>query len=148
MVNKTLGVDTLTDAERDTIDLQDDTTLVEMWQAYRDSANHSRLGYEYVEYVLQARMTVDGASVLPSTTHDVKVNRSYDTDANVLGELRELIDPAILAEAYTPEHQEKVPEKWNMTKVNAFKRYGDAVVEIIERSRLWSPPRISIKKKR
>lgn len=141
-------VTTLTDAERETITDMDDKTLIEMWQAYKDSQTHSRLGSDYVEYVLQKRLEEKGATVLPSMTHDVKMARAYDTDTNVLVQLREHIEPAILDLAYTPEHQETVPESWDMRKVNAFKRYGTEVEEIIENSRLWQPARISIKPKR
>ena len=148
MVTKPEAVDSLTDAERDTIGLQDDKSLVAMWQAYKDSASHSRKGSDYVEFILQKRMEEKRASVLPSMTHDVKMDRTYDTDTNVLTQLREHIDPEVLEVAFTPEHTETVPESWDMRKVNAFKRYGTEVEAIIDASRLWQPARLSIKKKR
>lgn len=141
-------VETLSDAERKSIDDLDDKTLIEMWQAYRDSLVHSRLGSDYIEYILQKRLEEKGATVLPSMTHDVKMERRYDTDPNVLVQLREHIEPAILDLAYTPEHQETVHESWDMRKVNSFKKYGDEVEKIIENSRLWQAARITIKPKR
>ena len=148
MVNKPEAVDSLTDAERETISEMDDKALVEMWQGYKDSASHSRKGSDYIEFILQKRMEDKGASVLPSMTHDLKMDRAYDTDTNVLAQLREHIDPEVLDVAYTAEHTETVPESWDMRKVNAFKRYGTEVEAIIEKSRLWQPARLSIKKKR
>ena len=139
---------TLTDAERETIHDLDDKTLIEMWQAYKDNQAHSRLGSDYIEYTLGKRLEEKGATVLPSMTHDVKMERRYDTDTNILTQLREHIEPAVLDLAYTPEHQETVPENWDMRKVNGFKNYGTAVEEIIENSRLWQPARIVIKPKR
>lgn len=141
-------VETLSDSERETIDDLDDKTLIEMWQAYRDNLVHSRLGSDYIEYILQKRLEEKGATVLPSLTHEVKMERRYDTDTNVLVQLREHIEPAILDLAYTPEHQEMVPESWDMRKVNGFKKYGDEVEKIIENSRVWQPARINIKPKR
>ncbi len=139
---------TLSDAERETITELDDKTLIEMWQAYKDNQTHSRLGSDYIEYILQKRLEEKGATVLPSMTHDVKMERRYDTDTNVLVQLREHLEPAILDLAYTAEHQETVPEIWDMRKVNSFKKYGDEVETIIENSRLWQPARITIKAKR
>ena len=148
MVMKPEGVDSLTDAERETIQAMDDKTLVEMWQSYKDTAAHSRMGSNYIEFTLQKRMEEKGASVLPSMTHDVKMDRAYDTDTNVLTQLREHIDPEVLDLAYTPEHTMPVPESWDMRKVNSFKRYGTEVEVIIEESRLWQPARLSLKKKK
>ncbi len=148
MVNKPQGVDSLTDHERETIQDMDDKALVEMWQGYKDSAAHSRKGADYIEFILQKRMEDKGASVMPSMTHDVKMDRAYDTDTNVLVQLREHIDPEVLEVAYTPEHTQTVPESWDMRKVNSFKRYGTEVGAIIDASRLWQPARLSIKKKR
>lgn len=139
---------TLSEAERETIGELDDKTLIEMWQSYKDNQAHGRLGSEYIEYTLQKRLEEKGATVLPSMTHDVKMSRAYDTDTNVLIQLREHIEPAILELAYTPEHQETIPESWDMRKVNAFKKYGDEVERIIDDSRLWQVARISIKLKR
>lgn len=141
-------VETLTDSERETIDELDDKTLIEMWQAYKDNQTHSRLGSDYIEYILQKRLEEKGATVLPSITHEVKMERRYDTDTNVLVQLREHIDPAILNLAYTAEHQQTVPESWDMRKVNSFKKYGDEVEAIIDNSRVWQPARITIKPKR
>jgi hypothetical protein len=121
-----------------------------MWQSYKDNQVHSRLGSDYIEYILQKRLEEKGATVLPSMTHDVKMERRYDTDTNVLTQLREHIEPAVLDGACTPEHQETVTvmESWDMRKVNAFKKYGDEVEQIIEKSRVWQPARITIKPKR
>lgn len=143
-------VQTLSDSERETIDDLDDKTLIEMWQAYKDNQVHSRLGSDYIEYILQKRLEEKGATVLPSMTHDVKMERRYDTDTNVLTQLREHIEPAVLDLAYTPEYEETVTvmESWDMRKVNAFKKYGDEVEGIIENSRLWQPARLTIKPKK
>lgn len=141
-------VATLSDSERETIQEQTDDVLIEMWQSYRDSAAHSRLGSNYVEYILQKRMEEKGASRLPSLTHDVKMERDYTTDADALVPLREHIEPAILDLGYTPEHQETVAERWDMRKVNSWMTYGDEVKAIIENSRQWQPAQLSIKPKR
>lgn len=148
MMNKTLGVNSLTDAERKTMDDQDDKTLVEMWQAYKDSVDHSMLGLQYVEYVLQRRLEERKAKALPSTTHDVKMERGYSMDTEALKPLREHIDPEIIDTAYTPATTRPVPEKWDMRIVRLWPKFGEEVERIIEAAKLWEPARISIKKKR
>ena len=148
MVNKTEGVDSLTDHERETIQAMDDKELVEMWQGYKDSAAHSRKGSDYIEFILQKRMEDRGASVLPSMTHVVKMERDYSMDTEALKPLREHIEPAIIDTAYTPATTRPVPEKWDMRIVRLWPKFGEEVAGIIEAAKLWEPARISIKPKR
>ncbi len=148
MVNKTVGVNSLTDEERETIDDQEDKTLVEMWQAYKDSLDYSMLGLQYVEYVLQRRLEDRKATALPSTTHEVKMERRYSMDTEALKPLREHIDPDIIDTAYTAATTRPVPEKWDMRIVRLWPKFGAAVEAIIEGAKLWEPARISIKSKR
>jgi 3-dehydroquinate synthetase len=55
----------------------------------------------------------------------------------------ELIDKG----AYTPPKQVMTDPKWNFAKLNLFRKYGDAIAEIIERGTLRESPTLQIKEK-
>ena len=97
-----------------------------------------------IEMVLTQRMNDAEANQVPATDYVIerKVTRSYDV--NRLAVLREILDPQILSEGYTPAHEETVyvDEKYDGRKLNSWeKNFGGQVRTIIEGARVETPAR-------
>jgi hypothetical protein len=72
----------------------------------------------------------------------------YDT--NKLMGLKELLPPAIIAKGFTPEHMEKVPDKFDMRTVKSWgTMFGHEVKGVIDGARLPAGPgRIRVTQKK
>ena len=108
---------------------------------YIDEATRNR---GRIEMVLTQRMDDAEANQVPATDYVIerKVTRSYDV--NRLAVLREILDPQILSEGYTPAHEETVyvDEKYDGRKLNSWeKNFGGQVRTIIEGARVETPAR-------
>lgn len=123
--------------------------LIDAWAnivATQEALTRER--YE-IEQELMRRMAADGATILDHPRYDVTLTAKIEYDRGKLHPLRELVPPEVVAKGYTPEHEETVvvPERWNMTKVKTWAKYGKAAQEIIEAAAFKSAPRLSIKAK-
>ena len=99
-----------------------------------------------IEHEMQARMENDGATLYVGArfTAAMEVKNTYDPA--LLQYLLELIPQERLtkAKAYTPEHTEVVPAKWNATKLRPFAKEGEEVRTIIEAAKVPSRPTLKI----
>lgn len=104
-----------------------------------------------IEMELHQYMETEEAKVILHPTHDIELKESRAYDHSKLAALRELVDPVELegSGAFTPAHQDTVdvPEKWNMTKVKPFIKYGGEIKATIENSAYVSGVKLSIKEK-
>ena len=101
---------------------------------YRDEAN--RLEYEAIKELQE--MGIKKADLGDSEA--TLVSSKADVNPDILRELLEhplIGDKIIDTGAYIPAHPKEieVPEKWNLTKLNALKQFGgDKVGETIEKA--------------
>lgn len=137
----------LTDGEKEALEGMDDHALIEMWDTYKDQEDRNKSGRQLVEYLLLRRMIDRVADAVPSSTHDIRLTHPYDTDVGKLDALRELIDPAMIAEGYTPPQQVWTDPKWNMTVLNSWRKYGSEIAGVIDGAKLPKPAHITIKRK-
>lgn len=138
---------TLTDREKEALEGMDDHALGEMWDTYKDQEDRSKGGRQLVEYLLLRRMVDRDADAVASGTHDIKLTHPYDVDPDKLAPLRELIDPKMIAAGYTAPEQVWTDEKWNMTVVNSWRKFGEEIRAVIDGAKIVKPARISIKRK-
>ena len=97
-----------------------------------------------IEMVLTQRMDAAEANQVPATDYVIerKMTRSYDV--NRLAVLREILDPTILSEGYTPAHEvtDWVEDKYDGRKLNSWeKNFGGQVRKIIQGARVEKPSR-------
>ena len=108
-------------------------------------------GLREAEYLLQQTileaMETEGSERLRTDAGIVTLTRSVTYDASILAHLREITDPADLAGVYTPEHQETVAERWNMSKGRKLGKYSTEHAAIIENAKIYGSPRIKIVEK-
>lgn len=108
-------------------------------------------GLREAEYLLQQTileaMETEGSERLRTDAGIVTLTRSVTYDVSILAHLREITDPADLAGVYTPEHQETVGEKWNMSKGRKLAKYSTEHAAIIEDAKIHGSPRIKIEEK-
>jgi hypothetical protein len=129
---------------------QTDEELVKDWGTVDNALRILTEQQGRIEMELTNRMQSNGATVIPHTTHDVKlVEGAPGWDYPTLAQLREITDPTDLDGAYTSEHEETrlVPERWNMVKGKALARFGDKHRQIIQAARLPGVLRLRIKTK-
>lgn len=104
-----------------------------------------------IQMTLYDQMVRDDATMIPHPTYTVELKKTLAYDPSKLAALRELVDPAELESsgAFIPAHQDtiNVPDKWNMTKVKPFSKYGGEVKATIEGAAYVSATRLSIKGK-
>ncbi|MAH48209.1 hypothetical protein CMI37_20465 [Candidatus Pacearchaeota archaeon] len=104
-----------------------------------------------IEWELTRRMEADGATAIPNERYEVLLAPSKVTyDYGKLVALFETVSEAdlVAAGAYTPEHDEPVPAKWNATKLKPFRKFGNDVKTIIDGARLEGPKKLSIKERK
>ena len=105
-----------------------------------------RIEMELVRIMINA-----GATSIPHPTHQVVLKTTLSYDPSRLHALRELIDPQELedAGAYIPAHQQtvNVPEKWNLTHLKKFQKYGADVRKVIENAAYVQASKLTIKEK-
>ncbi len=138
---------TLTDGEKEALAAMDDHTLIEMWDSYKAAEDSSKEGRRYAEYLLLRRMIERKADAVASGTHEIRLTHAYDTDDNALEALKELVEPTMIAEAYTPPEQVWTDAKWNWTVLNSWRKFGEEIAGIIDGAKVFKPAQISIKRK-
>lgn len=90
--------------------------------------------------VLQARADQlsreTGASVFVGDSHELHIKPNLKTDKTKLTPLLELVPPEDLIRegAVVLAHKETidVPDKWNLTRLKPFKKYGKKISDIID----------------
>ncbi len=138
---------TLSDSEKEGLATMDDHTLIEVWDSFKDAEDRHKDGRKYAEYLLLRRMIEREADAVPSGTHEVKLTHAYDTDFNALEALKELVEPAMIAAAYTPPEQVWTDPKWNWVVLNSYRKFGAEISRIIDGGKVHKPAQISIKRK-
>ena len=132
-----------------TINNFDDEILLGIWEGLSDEVARQRKEMGIIEMVLQRRMQANNAKKLLSTTLIVELGPpSYD-----LGKLRALgehVPAQIFNKGFVPAHEEVklMPDKFDMRSVNAWKLYGQHIVDIIDAAEIPETRRISIKRKK
>ena len=128
-------------------DLQDKITRY--WNLYEVSKT-SRAKAEELKFEIVQEMEREGATAVPHPDLEVQLKpgrpKALDDVLRPLLETEhadELIDKG----AYTPPKQVMTDPKWNFAKLNLFRKYGDAIAEIIDRGTLRESPTIQIKEK-
>ena len=90
-----------------------------------------------IEQELFSRMEQRGATGIPSDRYKCDIKVTYTYTPEVLVALKEMFYDQELATCWTPEHDEPVPEKWNITKARPIaKRHGDKALSIIEQAKV------------
>ena len=129
----------------------DDEALLIMWQHYDASVKEEQFWLGHVEHEIQRRMETRKMRVMPHSELTVKLDLPTPAvDYAALYVLKEMLSPEIIAEGFTPAHEEvvQVPDKWSMIKVNAWGRaYGKDVAVVIEGAKTQGRGRLVIKPK-
>ena len=133
------------------IDTYHDDLLLDMWETLSGEVIRQKREMGYIEMVLQRRMRENNAKKLLSTTLLVELGApTYD-----FGKLRGLgehVPEELLKKGLVPAHEEtvvrKVPDKADMRTINAWKSYGQHIVDIIDAAEIPDTRRISIKLKK
>jgi hypothetical protein len=134
-----------------TIDNLDNEILLGIWEGLSEEVARQRKEMGIIEMVLQHRMHENNAKKLLSTTLTVELGPPlYDfAQLRVLGEH---VPKAILEKGLVPAHtikvEQYVPAKADMRTVNAWKSYGQHIVDIIDAAEIPETRRISIKRKK
>ena len=130
------------------IDTYHDDILLDWWETLSREVIRQKREMGYIEMVLQRRMRANNAKKLLSTTLTVELG----TPAYDLGKLRVLgehVPEEIFKKGFVPAHEEtvvrKVPDKFDMRKVNSWKSYGQHIVDIIDAAEIADTRQISIK---
>ena len=93
-----------------------------------------------------------GASVFVGDSHELHIEGTPQTDKTKLTPLLELIPPEDLVRegAVVMAHKETidVPDKWNLTRLKPFRKYGKKINEIIESCYIGSKDKYTIKSRR
>ena len=91
----------------------------------------------HCEQELFRRMEQRGATGIPSDRYKCNLILKYDYPTYGLIPLIEVFSTQELATCWTPEHDEPVPQKFNMTKVKPIaKLYGDRALSIVEQAKV------------
>ena len=128
-------------------DLQDKITRY--WNLTEVSKT-SRAKADELKFEIAQEMKRDGATAVPHPDLEVQLKQgSPKALDDVLRPLLETdyADELIDSGAYTPPEPTMTKPKWNFVKLNLFKKYGDAIAEIIDRGTLRESPTIQIKEK-
>ena len=128
-------------------DLQDKITRY--WNLTEVSKT-SRAKADELKFEIAQEMKRDGATAVPHPDLEVQLKQgSPKALDDVLRPLLETdyADELIDSGAYTPPEPTMTKPKWNFVKLNLFKKYGDAIAEIIERGTLRESPTLQIKEK-
>ena len=129
-------------------DLQDKITRY--WNLY-EASKTSRAKADELKLEILQEMEREGATAVshPDLEVQLKPGRPKALD-DVLRPLLETehADELTDSGAYTPPKQVMTDPKWNFAKLNLFKKYGDAIAEIIERGTLRESPTLQIKEKK
>ena len=129
--------------------MQGEVTLAidEIIQEYFDVISRIEV-MEHAKYLLYREIVKHAedanAELLPTSEGLIEVKQSVERyNPDTLARLREITDPVILAEAYTPEHEVTVPEtkklikeRWDARKLSKIGRLGDEHKAIIEKSKV------------
>lgn len=120
--------------------------LVNHYAVLQERIVSIRENLQRTERMIIERMEAEGATVLDIPGHDVTLKRTTQYDRTMLYPLAELVPPEALAKAFTPAHEETVhfPDKWDMRKVLALAKYGDAVKALINRASFPGAPSLKI----
>ena len=128
-------------------DLQDKITRY--WNLTEVSKT-SRAKADELKFEILQDMEREGATAIshPDLEVQLKPGRPKALD-DVLRPLLETdyADELIDSGAYTPPEPTMTKPKWNFVKLNLFKKYGDAIAEIIERGTLRESETLQIKEK-
>jgi hypothetical protein len=128
-------------------DLQDKITRY--WNLTEVSKT-SRAKADELKFEIAQEMKRDGATAVPHPDLEVQLKQgSPKALDDVLRPLLETdyADELIDSGAYTPPEPTMTKPKWNFVKLNLFKKYGDAIAEIIDRGTLRESETLQIKEK-
>ena len=102
-----------------------------------------------VDMEIQRRLTDRNATAIFDEDYTCTLETGTPTvDLGIMAGLKELLPPEILAEGYTPEHQEPVAERWDLRKVNVWSKAGGEVARVIEEAKIPGRPRLVVKEKK
>ena len=128
-------------------DLQDKITRY--WNL-TEVAKTSRTKADELKFEILQDMEREGATAVPHPDLEVKLKpgspKALDDVLRPLLET-EYADELIDTGAYTPPEPTMTKPKWNFVKLNLFKKYGDAIAEIIDRGTLRESETLQIKEK-
>ena len=129
----------------------DDELLLGMWESLSEVVARQKKEMGIIEMVLQRRMQANNAKKLLSTTLSVELGPPL-YDFALLVVLGEHVPKEILKKGLVPAHditvKQYVPAKADMRTVNAWKSYGQHIVDIIDAAEIPETRRISIKRKK
>ena len=100
-----------------------------------------------IEFHLQKNMENDGATEFVSSRGKAVIEKgSASIDHDKLDALYEYLLPHELAEAgaVVPAHTERVPRKFNMTRLRPFAKRGKSIADIIEGAKEYGRGKLKI----
>ena len=132
------------------IDSLDDEILLTTWETLSGEVQEKTKEMGIIAMVLQRRMQANNARKLLSTTLTIELGTpSYD-----FGKLRVLgehVPEELLKKGLVEAHEEtvvrQVSDKYDMRIINAWKSFGQPIVDIINGAEIPDTRRISIKHK-
>ena len=104
-----------------------------------------------IDYALTKHMEADDATAISHPDYNVALEPPAPKyDPGVLRRVFEYVQVTDLTDAgaYTSEHLETVPDKWNMTKLKPFAKYHGNINGIIEDAKIEAPAIIKVKRKK
>lgn len=128
----------------------EDGELLRVWEAHDKAERSARETRRHVEFLLQQRMEQRGASAIPDDLLSCKLERGTPVlDPGTIRGLLELLPTNVLDEGFVPEHEERiwVADRWNLTKVNSWRKYGEDVAEVIEKAKVYANAKLVVKAK-
>jgi len=129
----------------------DDEILLGMWETLSVEVTRQKKEMGIIEMVLQRRMQGNNAKKLLSTTLVVELGPPL-YDFSKLRALGEHVPEGLLKKGLVTAHEEtvvrQVPDKADMRTINAWKSYGQHIVDIIDAAEIPETRRISIKLKK
>ena len=141
MIEPRLDFDSLSDDE-----------LLSAWQLQTRHIKHLTEEQGHVEMLLRQRLLERGATEIPHPSLTVKLESRFGGyDLSRIQVLKELLPPDVIAEAYTPAHEEtiQVPDKWDGRKLLGWpKRFGKEVAAVLEAAELPRAVRLVIQPKK
>jgi len=121
-----------------------DAELVAALYEAKESRKRAYATHDALELALLQRMYEKKAQALAGVGMNAIFDEDTTWDVGILEGLKEHIGPEIILTAYTAEHQETVPAKWDMRIVRSWGKFGEEVSELLDRAKIRGKQRVKI----
>ena len=129
----------------------EDDTLISLRAQVQEQIDELFDARDRIDYALTKSMEGRKATAISHPDYDVALEPPAPKyDPGVLQRVFEYVSTAEMTAsgAYTPEHEETVPAKFNMTKFNPLAKFHGDIGKLIEDAKLQGPAIIKVKRKK